>query len=410
MKVAILGGGIRGIEAAVVFKQLGAEVCLISQNLGGVYSQFPQLALKAKWEQVASSDLRKNFSALEGSVDVFGNVWESYLKPLIEQYNLKDCWKQKEILRVQKSFLSLEAEVSGKSRMADTFRIIYQEDPYVTEDSLVKDKRLEESFESFVEADIVVEALGTWSNPKGSSPAGLALGEKDTNIVYGAKAFSELLTGVSEKRNLILGSGWMSFLAIQKLLPSLLKNTTEEILWACSQEDGFKSLLASDELFEDISSEEISAIPKVMQQWIKEQQDTFEIEMREWRNKGSLGEAPKEPIPPLQRLMGHGPLSFDHHTNQSGIFVTFERSPLLESSDGADSILTRVVDKVYCLTGHTRSISLFSHLRCRWKYCKKEAFDPSGTHPEPGFYSLWNSSQIDDIKQQAMSFFSRRDS
>ncbi|WP_417336031.1 hypothetical protein [Halobacteriovorax marinus] len=442
MKIAILGSGPLGLEAALHFDQLGAHVSLFSRGeLGGMAKRVNAFAsessLEECWGEITSKHGRESLGLNIELSDIPSNeeYFEKYFRPLVEKGSQSIIVKPGNVERVHKRFLSLNEEVPGKSRLHDLFRVVYSTDPehsilnQVESNPEVFEKlgedvlnSLNESVESFEDFDLVIDASGIHSkaNPIGPSQS-FALNEEklaaETKTFYGRECLENYKDATaSSKHIVIVGDGHLAALLLCELDMWLEEDSERMVSLVTTQGQPFRDFLAEQEN----STLALMTYENIQKYFEKLQiaRRKFEEDLFKWRDLEphikAKTPAPQEPKSQLNLITASNVTSIDRLLDREGIFVTCEttgfRSGAIESEE---QISTFACDSIFVCTGHKGGSSLATGLQ---GVAGASAEDYS--HKEPGFYTLngclggKNSlangiKKISLIEREIMNFFSR---
>lgn len=228
-KIAILGAGPIGLEAALYARFLGYEVEVIergnvAENVDRwrhvkMFTPFSMNSTKLGREAIhaqTGNSLPDDDALLTGA-----ELIESYLLPLSETDLLAgNIRTQTTVVSVGKQTLSKGEAIGQTDRAEEKFRIH------------VKDSA---SVESFCDADIVIDSTGTFSNPRHMGPGGIpAIGESkfQSEIEYGipdvCQADRETYRG---KHTLVIGSGFSAATTVVALHRLAAENEQTKITW-----------------------------------------------------------------------------------------------------------------------------------------------------------------------------------
>lgn len=356
MKIAILGSDREALDAYQYFTELGVHV--------------------------------KLFGEFNPSMDLSG----------VSHKNVK-------IARVHKRFIAPSHRFESRSRMADTFRVVFNvnatseierqklENPEIFE-KLGEDvlESLKNSIESFEDFDFVCFSNELY-RPNAMGAANVcALNEmtlrNDERLTYHSEHQS-CLDAIKKARNLCLvGSGRENLRLLNELKDVYLEDLTKTIQLVTSEEipfngidlkdkeliDGFRDLLAKDR--EQFNSEVTE----------------FEKKIMEWRSLEphikAKTPAPAEPKPRLMIYNSAVVSSVDKLLDREGLFVTIEGSELL---GGAEQLKTLACDRICVDQGLYLDTEKIRGL----------------DHNEEGFYSLIDMS-LDEIKEDMLKYFSKQ--
>ncbi len=412
MKVAIIGNGRCGIEAASKIWHLGGSPVLFgrSDQIGTDFylSNISPEEQLSNWLEMTTSwsrELIKFDKPLE-NCPTRSEYINDYLLPVYEYLKLQKTVKQAEVKRIHKRFLGPTEKVKNKSRLIDLFRVVYginpsseilnqvKENPEVFKnfDSKIIES-LKEKMESYEDFDLVIDARtkNSYPNPMGPDK-NFSINEeflkKRSPIYYGIKGLFEVLKLEPDvaKDGIIVGSGELSLLAIEKLREANLKLITSESTPFLSLQD-------------DSKEKAILVLNKYLEDY-KIQKNEFSEKINEWKSLEDYIKVktpkPEEPFSKLEVLSSSNVTSVDKLIDRDGTFVTCERATFRELRDSdidykwASDLATLSCDYILVLTGHNTPV-------------KKEN--------EPGLYNismdLCLNSQIESITQNILSFFSK---
>ncbi len=404
MKVAVIGGGVLGMEMARRLHEMEAAVTLFTKSgkLGG------KLARMASYEP--------EFHI--GSASAAQYI-EEKIRPLEESLRSSIPIKEVEVLRVNKRFLAPEEHVEGRSRLSDLFRVIYRVDPteliktqQVENPELYKNfdeemlKSLGEELEAFEDFDMVVDASGVMENPNHLGPGGVpALNElglsKKGKSFYGWDFIEGLKSNLDKKNIVIAGFDEAAALAVLEL-KNWLGNRSNILTLVCEKNRPFENLSNSTKVkFESFMNEAEAGFTKEMEE--------YREKVFAWRELDEHIKAktpmPTEPRPPFEILLSSYITSIDCLVDQEGWFLTVENKE--------ENLRTLKADIVLSLKGFKKGRSLSEGLQTHYNFGMTNPVNDDGIHPEAGFYTLIGSdiemgiSKIDPIIENMLSFFSK---
>lgn len=357
MKIAILGSDEAAIAAYRHFEDLGVHVKLIGQM--------------------------NQESSLEG-------------------INFKDV----EVVRVHKRFLAPEIDLKNRSRMADTFRVVYKvnatseierqklDNPEIFE-KLGKDvlDSLKNSIESFEDFDFVCYSTElTKPAPMGAARV-YALNElalaSDDRITY-HKGHDQQLDAILETRNLCLvGTGEENLKLLGKVKESFLSDLRKTIQIVTSEEIPFSNIDISNLKEEVVNFQSLLAEDRKQ---FEAEIAQFEGAIRDWRAlEPHIKAKTPQPPQPVTRLMIYNSAivsSVDKLLDRKGLFVTIEGSDLL---GGGEQLKTLSCDRICVDQGLELATEKLKGLRS----------------DEEGLYSL-NSMTLDEIEKDMLKYFSKQ--
>lgn len=407
MKVAVIGGGVLGMNMALKLHELEASVTLFnkSKRLGGKLARISELDA----DYLIASGRAFDFCKKE-------------LSALSEQLNQKIKIKNVEVKRVNKRFLSRDQNIENRSRLADLFRVVYKIDPTEMVESqkienpeLYKNfdlemlKSLSEEMESFEDFDLVVEAAGNGETPFLMGPGGSpALNEmalsKGESFLYGWEAAS-FLQNPNSKNIIISGHEEAAALAVLSLKE-----------WLSEKGNSLTVISDGTKPFENLNpyiKEKFDAFMKTQEARFLKDMESFREKTFEWRELEDYEKAkivmPVEPGPPFDILVNSSITAIDRLLDKEGYFLTIETPDYI----GESKLSVIKADKVLVLKGHLREVTLSENLQSNYNLKRDKAADNQGIHPEPGFYTLGGNGleaglkQIGPIIKNMLSFFSR---
>jgi hypothetical protein len=300
-----------------------------------------------------------------------------------------------QVLRVQKSFLRGDEQVPDRSRMADTFRVVYALDP---EKSLQdwKDSKLPEealaslktSLEAYQEVDIVIDTRPYAGHGflHGAAPAVGELTAGPGGVFYGPQTAQEGWLQVA-----LVGSGT----AFSKQL-GLLSD------WLFEDDKRFIHLVDTHQKIDWTGVEKLKSR---CDSWFQERQDEFQVKLKEWQELDDFVKVkvpkPREPQAKLVDWSSHSVVSVDKLIDRPQYFLSIERPHFSAPQQQNPSCQTLAVDAIISLVDHC-----------------SEDLAPSlllvgETGPlfarEPGFYRLLPESELQEqlaaITDDVMRFF-----
>ena len=436
MKIAIIGGGPVGLESALQFQEMGAEVVVFTAHEISRFHLFArhwgEQPCDGTWKEVTSQEGWHRLGRPEqfhvSEVPTLGEYAHKYFLPLLELEEIKALRKILKVDRVHKRILSPGESPQGHSRMADLFRVVYE---YKTSTPLrdgveqnLKEGGEREVLESFLGAaeqfedfDLVVNATGPSPHfrPLGASGT-WAIGEKRVGkegfIFYGSEAlnFWEIFGREQVKRVSLVGSGmWMARVLVE-LAPLLERGELSELHVITSQVKAFDKI--KEKLPATLKDNLFSFWQREEKRWKRECEEV-EFKIREWRKlprDRREGQAPPPfPEPRLKVLAGYSVTSVDHLVDREGVFITCETEEWRRK--GAARLVTLGTDRILGGHGLEERSPLFSGLG-------SPSRGDGDLGREPGFYALGRNkegvyglnllhSQIEWVKKDMMKFFSK---
>lgn len=347
----------------------------------------------------AALDAYQYFTELGVQVKIFGEFQTDVDLSAYSHKNVR-------IARVHKRFIHPAHSLGDRSRMADTFRVVFNvnatseierqklENPEVFE-KLGEDvlESLKNSIESFEDFDFICFSNELYlPNPMGAANV-WALNEKtlknDKRLTYHREHFDSF-EDIKSTRNLCLvGSGLENLRLLNELKDTYLKDLNKSIQLVTSEAipfgdidvtknkdllDGFRDLLAQDR--EQFNAEVAE----------------FENKIMEWRSlEPHIKAKTPSPAEPKPRLMIYNSAvvsSVDKLLDREGLFVTIEGSELL---GGAEQLKTLSCDRICVDQGVHLDIEKLKGLKDN----------------EEGFYSLMDMT-LDEIKEDMLKYFSKQ--
>jgi hypothetical protein len=233
-----------------------------------------------------------------------------------------------QLLWIQKKAISLE-ELSGKDRMKDLFRVVYEvkPDPSSLSDSYSNDlqESLKKELDYFVDVDGVVsfedKALGVnYTHPSGAPSLGELKLTSHAAIRYEQ---SELvLPQIGEVA--FIGESYNSLKALKKICHWIDTDSEKKrrVFWISHKSNPWETITDKDLLnfrakFDQQFEEQVSIFLEKNKSW----QELEDYEKVKWPK-------PKEPIPQLVIFAGHHVTAIDVLLNSEKIYITLERSNL----------------------------------------------------------------------------------
>lgn len=395
MKICIIGSGQKGLKMARTLFDLGAHVSVFHQSEAGGFAQ--------KLNSHLPKELASEWTEKFGETSLLNWAREN------------GVLRQAEVVRVHKRILNRDQDFKNKSRLHDLFRVVYKAD--FSKDLLKQREENPELFEkldrelvnslqgtleNFDDFDIVINASGTWRNPKFAGPAGeKSLNEDLSTNYYGFDALEKIDSLKQQQKIVIVGSGMMAAIAMLKLEDWLAENLSRELHIITTELPPFSKLKKEWPLLYKTSE---NMIDRYYQLWL-ESTENYRRDVHAWREMDEHLRA-KSPMPrePQSQLMIRPEfqlMAFDLLSDRSGIFVT------AESTKEQDVLVTIACDQVIVFTGHQQNTLIDQQLRTERDLCLKGAIDQSGLQPEPGYYLLSNIDQVPSIQNNILQFFSR---
>lgn len=439
MKLAIIGSGVSALEASWHFYQLGASVTLFSnEKRGGALSRLalamPEKKMPWSWRELVSTAAQELKLAQDlESCPTYSEYQTHYLNPLFEKLRELIIIKTVDLQRVHKSSLNLEEAPIEGSRLKDTFRVVWKQDPRETVARMLEESptffeqmgadvlsSLEVPIESYEDFDLVIEAVGTspWPLPLGPGQAN-ALNEShpeiQRKIFYGLEAYEEIPNLKNQERLAVVGSGQAALLAVVFLKEWLENNS---LLLVTTEERAFVAAIQSAP--EPLRTAALELLISFDENYEKQCHD-FSQRLREWRD---LDESHKQKIPmpeePKRKIdffTKANVTSLDRLIDRDGLFLTAEKS--LTRTE-AEEIKTFSVDKIFSLTGFQKKHDLFQLMKA-YDFYPKHTVSSDGSHPETGFFTLGPTSlhkkksydysdiafQLASIEKTILNFFTK---
>mmetsp|Transcript_47727 Transcript_47727/g.91220 ORF Transcript_47727/g.91220 Transcript_47727/m.91220 type:complete len:429 (-) Transcript_47727:338-1624(-) len=237
--MAVIGSGPTGLHAAVRFAQLGCQVIVLEQasHIAAHVAQWAHVQMFSPWEYnydpkvVELLESAKMYTEEEASpstqqgISPTGAEYVSqYLSKMarwLEQQECAEVRLQTTVKSVVREGLIKKDDLAGKDRQHRRFllRVLHPE-----------------SGESFVEADYVIDASGSYGNPCYAGPGGSpALGE--TSLPKGRVHYHiPAVHGADEAQYknahvLVVGAGFSSITSIKKILELREKHPETRVTW-----------------------------------------------------------------------------------------------------------------------------------------------------------------------------------
>lgn len=298
MKIAIVGTGLVGMQAALFFHKLECNVVLIGAEgerpLGGEIARLAALLpdLEFSREDAAlTKDLGK--SCEENGLLLRGHV-----------------------TLIRKCTLSQDGPLVGNARMKDLFRLHYRSHNY----------------ESFIDVDVVIDARGPGRSIGLSLDGAAALGEREINsskLIYGLptvdqwkKIEQEFQTMTDPVRVLIVGSGQTSVCLFLKWV-SMQKNTQRNIT---------VTVLSSEEKFyaevKKLAKDQIESAISWGHETYQQRYEKYRQDLKNWEELEEYMQVKiSRPVPPRFQIefIGNAQVqSIDAPQDRKDFFITYE--------------------------------------------------------------------------------------
>lgn len=428
MKLAIIGSGVSALEASWHFYQLGASVTLFSyEKIGGALARLadamPEKQMPWPWRTLVSSAAQElNLQVNLQAHPSYSEYQTQYLIPLYKKLSELVFIKSVDVQRVHKSSLNIEEAPIEGSRLKDTFRVVWKQDPRETVARMLQENQaffeqmgadvlssLELPIESYEDFDLVIEAVGTsaWPMPLGPGQAS-ALNEShpeiQRKIFYGLEAFKEIPGLKKQERLALVGSGQTALMAVVLLKEWLQDNS---LLLVTTEERAFVEAIQSAP--EALRTEALKLLISFDENY-EEQCHSYSQRLREWRDLDDSHKQkipmPEEPKRKIEFFTKANVTSLDRLIDRDGFFLTVEKSL---TRGEVEEIKTFSVDKIFSLTGFQKKHEVFQLMKA-YDFHPKNTVSPDGTHPETGFFTLGPTSlhkkksfDYTDISQQLAS-------
>ncbi len=442
MKLAILGSGPLALETALHFDKLGAHVTLFSRGeLGGMAARVNSFASETSMEETwgeLTTELGRE--ALKLNVDLSDipsndEYFKTYFAPLVARGSQSIIIKPGNVERVHKRFLSPDEEVPGKSRLQDLFRVVFSTDPKKSILNQVESnpelfeklgndvlESLSESVESFEDFDLIINAMGTHSNPTPMGPSGsYALNESrltaQTNTYYGRDCLSHYKEVTSSSKHIVMvGSGHLSALLLCELDLWLEDNNERVVSLVTTENRPFEKFL-NDHKESTLGLMTTEVINKYFEK-LQVSRREYEKALFEWRGLEphikAKKAAPKEPMSQLNLITASNVTAIDKLLDREGLFVTCETSSFRSSTEGMEEQISTIsCDGIFVCTGHEVDTTIAKGMRVNL-----ERRGENISHAEPGYFTLSGVEEgrsslsaglkkISKIETEIMNFFSR---
>lgn len=243
-RVAVLGGGPIGIEAALFAARRGYDVQVFERGrVGENVRSWGHVTLFSAWELNRSpwgEDLLREQGVELAASDVFptgADYVEHYLSPLAGHELLAGrVNEQTEVLGVSRAHALKGDFIANAERGAAPFLVM-------TQDS--------SGAEHYVEADVVIDVTGSYSLPNALGPGGLpALGERAhedriERYIPDTGAEREVYAG---KRTLLIGAGYSAVTSAKILAELIEQDASTQLFWLMRSEAAPYELIEGDPL------------------------------------------------------------------------------------------------------------------------------------------------------------------
>jgi hypothetical protein len=291
-----------------------------------------------------------------------------------------------QVKRVQKLFLNPNEEIQDKSRMVDTFRVVYEMSYEVSSDfdkekmqqmNEEMKKSLEGQLEYFVDADIFIEA--DRGRPRLMGTGGPTIGEQNLinkiPLFYG---FNCLEQNINDYRDIaIVGSGDVA-------AQFLVQNKD----WLENEAHRAFIISTHGNPFEEVENEELrKQLDEVLgkeEAKLKERGDDFLSRLREWEKLEDYIKAKKpRPVEPIGQIIffaAHNVTSINKLVDQQKFYLTCEipsfREAKVQKDNAVLNLKTIGVDACFVMTGHELDLDKYSALRLEWKQGRYQSIEP----------------------------------
>ena len=226
-KIAILGAGPIGLEAALYATNRGYDVDIYERDTPGAHiRKWSHVQLFSPWELNRSpwgvETLRHQGLELppDDAYPTGQEFLRKYLVPLAESDALRDrTHLHCEVLQVARRD-ALKTEQIGAQSRADSPFLLHLDD---------------DGTERYATADVVIDTTGTYRTPNGLGPGGLrARGEerlRDEIEYYIPDVLDDQRDAYADKRTLVVGAGYSAVTTVRNLQKLAQKAPDTETLW-----------------------------------------------------------------------------------------------------------------------------------------------------------------------------------
>jgi hypothetical protein len=382
VRIAVIGAHPVALEAVRMWQSEGAQVdWFIHQDLSC-----------PMWQSALT-----HFPDMPYDQQTIAHYNQEVFQPFLNKMLQEGRAKNNKVLAISKTFLAKDETPKDKTRMLDTFRVVYEVIPsgdigldaqgQQLPSSLMQ--HLTRAYERFIDVDLVIDCRGHKQTPMHAGPSGNdAIGERyiHKNIHYGFPTQESHQTVSNASGALmIVGSGATAAHWINLLDQDLFKKEV---------------YLVTQELypFADLKQEyEFGFLRQKLD-------DVFRRLQTERSGK-------------FKFYLGHNVMGIDELHDQEELYVTLDRPHFRQNGQAmADELKTLRVSQVIVATGFLPNLGIYQGTRLELPLSKTQG--PLG--PEAGLYSLdlgnygaqnhvqdFYRHQLESVKQDVKRFFSK---
>lgn len=233
-RIAIIGAGPIGLEAALYARHLGYDVTIYEKEaLANNVRQWGHVTFFSPFSMNASA-LGRHYVALNNELPddnaylTGAEFYQAYLKPLAKSSLLKDCLKTDiEVVAVSRTATLKRDLIGDPKRATFPFRILLRNE---------NDREWAET------ADVVLDCSGTWNNPNWLGEGGIpAVGERSLRdeLEYGIADLLKMSDRFADKTLLLVGSGHSAATTLASFRELQEKYSSSKLIWMTRSEEEF---------------------------------------------------------------------------------------------------------------------------------------------------------------------------
>lgn len=348
MKIALLGNSSFALEAALWLDNLGASLTWFRLD----EIQHESALKNNSWDDWTTS---LGAERLASNTDLtflkspfnFDQWKKNYELPLIEILKTTQVIRPYKVLSITKRYLAPGEEVSGKSRLIDLFRLIYEINP---EDFILEQRKnnpetyerltqefvdsLQKTVEMFEDFDIVIDLRYPSYESASLARTGRALGENRVSkdkVHKGLKAIERVRHLNENTRELaLLGSDYLSAEVLISL-EGWLSDERNRLFIISTEELPFEKVLSEGN---SLIKNKLGEVLYKIEQRFEKDVNKFQSDLREWQELDDFIQAkktkPTEPIPQVNYFSGHNLTAIDELIDRKRLFLTLEKPDFRE--------------------------------------------------------------------------------
>lgn len=426
MKIAILGATPIGIETALYFSELGANI-RIFDSIRPQHHNFPiPLKLDGTWAELTSVKGRE-ISQLSTNLNqhpTFEEYHHSYFQKIY--HYIGSHFHFGEVDRVHKRFLSRKEKVANKTRLEDLFRVVINQAPVEInernahvyqelESKIGKDiiESLKSSVEHYEDFDLVIDC-NAFRIPRPMGPSSsFAIGEKrlahSSQIHYGYQNFykSDILMNSENTQLAMVGTGQESALCLIKL-KEWIANPNHQLKIFTEEEFAYKNLKDSSSKYETQLYLEVSKILERDEINYQKSIQAFQVKINEWKELDDFVRVkypkPAEPARQIEIYERVNVTVVDRLIDQPRIYLSVESPHFRAPSLLAQEITTFPADHVIVCTGYEFALDLYKGIKIDPNQLIQ---DEAGIFIFPKLEIHQSLPMIQNIEHELMKYFKK---